>query len=37
MDESKFTPTAEEALQLLRKPRANWGTAIWEQNICCWA
>ena len=37
MDESKFTPTAEEALQLAQEAAGELGTAIWEQNICCWA
>ena len=31
MDENKFTPTAEEALQLAQV------TVIWVRNTCYWA
>ena len=36
MNENKFTPTAEEALRLAQEA-ANWVTAMWGRNTCCWA
>ena len=36
MNENRFTPRAEEALRLARRPPASWATAMWVPSICCW-
>ena len=37
MDENKFTPTAEEALQLAQEAAGELGHGYMVQNTCYWA